>query len=77
MSIAVPTSSRCPSASKAGSTLSHMWRTMTCDSRTRRSTGQPAPAANIQATLPPASSNETVALSNAVTSPRSWSMAAT
>ena len=54
-----------------------MWRTITSESLVRRSSGHPAPAANIHATLPPATSNESVALSYAWTSPMSWSIAAT
>jgi hypothetical protein len=45
--------------SMATSTASHMCRTMTSVARRRRSMGQPAAAANTQATWPPASSNGT------------------
>jgi hypothetical protein len=77
MSMAVPRPSSEPSGSSAGSTPSAMWATMTSRTRSRRSGGQPAPAANTQPTLPPACSNSTVWLSNGSISPRSCSIAAT
>ncbi|WP_206300202.1 hypothetical protein [Streptomyces mangrovisoli] len=50
---------------------------MTSDSRCLRSTGHPAPAANTQATCPPAASKSTVWLSNSATGPKSCGSAAT
>ena len=77
ISVAVARDSRCPSGSAAASTCGHMWRTITSARRPRRSAPHPAPAAKTWATWPPASSNATVWLSKAGTSPMSWNSAAT